>query len=55
MQSLAPRNRVHTSAVVFEEPRRLTVRRLELIEPGPADVIVEVQWTGISTGTERLL
>ncbi|MBP9202053.1 MAG: chlorophyll synthesis pathway protein BchC [Gemmatimonadales bacterium] len=46
---------MHTSAVVFEEPRRLTVRRLELIEPGPADVIVEVQWTGISTGTERLL
>lgn len=28
---------------------------LDLCEPGPSDVIVDMEWTGISTGTERLL
>jgi len=42
-------------AVVVEEPRRLALRRVELTPPGEADVVVEPEWTGISTGTERLL
>ncbi len=46
---------MQTTAVVIEEPERLALRRLELIEPGEADVVVSVQWSGISTGTERLL
>jgi 3-hydroxyethyl bacteriochlorophyllide a dehydrogenase len=29
--------------------------RLDLAEPGEADVVVDVAWSGISTGTERLL
>ena len=55
MQVLVPRSRVHTTAVVFEEPHRLALRPLAVAEPGPADVVVGVEWTGISTGTERLL
>ena len=31
------------------------MRRLQLPEPGPADLVVDVEWSGISTGTERLL
>ncbi len=44
-----------TLAVVIEAPERLSLRRLELNDPGPGDVVVEVAWSGISTGTERLL
>ena len=46
---------VDTMAVVLEKPERLAVRRLSLSPPGAADVVVEVAWSGISTGTERLL
>jgi len=42
-------------AVVLEEPGRLVLRRLGLSAPGPEDVVVDVSWTGVSTGTERLL
>jgi bacteriochlorophyllide a dehydrogenase len=42
-------------AVVLEEPGRLVLRRLALASPGPEDVVVDVSWTGVSTGTERLL
>src|SRR4051794_8992080 len=44
-----------TVAVVLEAPERLSLRRLALTPPGEADVVVDVEWTGISTGTERLL
>lgn len=44
-----------TLAVVFEEPESLSVRRLPLVAPADEDVIVSVAWSGISTGTERLL
>ncbi|WP_029414701.1 chlorophyll synthesis pathway protein BchC [Brevundimonas bacteroides] len=44
-----------TLAVVMEEPRRLAMRRLALRPAGPDDVVVEVDVSGISTGTERLL
>ncbi|MEM7081598.1 MAG: chlorophyll synthesis pathway protein BchC [Pseudomonadota bacterium] len=42
-------------AVVLDEPHKLCVRELDLTPPGPTDVVVEVEWSGISTGTERLL
>ncbi len=42
-------------AVVIEEPERLTLTELPLSPAGDGDVIVDVQWSGISTGTERLL
>jgi bacteriochlorophyllide a dehydrogenase len=46
---------MNTIAVVFEGPERLALTRLELSAPGEADVVVDVGWSGISTGTERLL
>ena len=42
-------------AVVFEAPGTLALRELALVAPTAADVVVDVEWTGISTGTERLL
>jgi 3-hydroxyethyl bacteriochlorophyllide a dehydrogenase len=45
---------LNTLAVVLERPETLVLRSLELNEPGPEDVVVEVDWSGVSTGTERL-
>ena len=42
-------------AVVLEQPERLFLQRLPLTPPEPGDVIVDMEWSGISTGTERLL
>lgn len=44
-----------TTAVVLEAPERLALGRLALSPPTDADVVVDVEWSGISTGTERLL
>ncbi len=44
-----------TLAVVFEQPETLSLRRLSLVSPADEDVIVAIRWSGISTGTERLL
>jgi 3-hydroxyethyl bacteriochlorophyllide a dehydrogenase len=44
-----------TLAVLLKAPESLALSRLPLIEPGEADVVVDVAWSGISTGTERLL
>jgi 3-hydroxyethyl bacteriochlorophyllide a dehydrogenase len=42
-------------AVVFEHPETLAVRHLPLTPPSGEDVVVDIEWSGISTGTERLL
>ncbi|AGA91697.1 2-desacetyl-2-hydroxyethyl bacteriochlorophyllide A dehydrogenase [Thioflavicoccus mobilis 8321] len=43
-------------AVVLEQPERLALSRLDLSPPpGDEDVVVDIDWSGISTGTERLL
>jgi 3-hydroxyethyl bacteriochlorophyllide a dehydrogenase len=42
-------------AVVLEKPQQLVLSRLDLSTPGEEDVIVDMEWSGISTGTERLL
>ncbi len=44
-----------TLAVVLEAPERLALDRVELAPPEAEDVLVAVEWSGISTGTERLL
>jgi len=44
-----------TLAVVVEKPEHLAVKQLELTPPEAEDVIVDIDWSGISTGTERLL
>ncbi len=46
---------MNTLAVVFDEPQTLALRTLPIDEPGDADVVIAVRYTGISTGTERLL
>lgn len=46
---------MHTRAIVFEQPRQLAVRELPLTDPGAADVVVDIAWSSISAGTERLL
>jgi 3-hydroxyethyl bacteriochlorophyllide a dehydrogenase len=42
-------------AVVLNKPEDLSVRRIALTPPGDTDVVVDIDWSGISTGTERLL
>ena len=44
-----------TKAVVLEQPEHLVLSQLTLDEAGEADVVVDIDWSGISTGTERLL
>lgn len=42
-------------AVVLAAPEDLALSRLALSDAGEEDVVVDVEWSGISTGTERLL
>lgn len=46
---------MNTHAVVFEQPRQLALRELPLVAPQAADVVVDIGWSSISAGTERLL
>ncbi len=43
------------TAVVFEEPGKLALRPVGLKERTSQDCLIDIEWTGISTGTERLL
>ncbi len=44
-----------THAVVLEQPEHLRVATLDLSDPVDSDVVVDIEFSGISTGTERLL
>ncbi|MEM1132895.1 MAG: chlorophyll synthesis pathway protein BchC [Pseudomonadota bacterium] len=44
-----------TSAIIIDSPGALAVRKIALNEMGEGDVLVDVHWSGISTGTEKLL
>ncbi len=46
---------VPVTAVVFEEPQAVAVRQLVVRPPEAGEVLVDVEWSGISTGTEKLL
>ena len=46
---------MHTLAVILEGPERLALQTLELNPVSEADVLVEIAWSGISSGTEKLL
>jgi 3-hydroxyethyl bacteriochlorophyllide a dehydrogenase len=46
---------LHTLAVLLEKPGHLRLERVGLCAPDASDVLVEVQASGISTGTEKLL
>lgn len=43
------------TAVMIEAPRKLSLKTLSLAPVEPGDVVVDVRWSGISTGTEKLL
>ena len=42
-------------AVILESPEALSLRRLALTDVTAADVVVDIHWSGISSGTEKLL
>jgi 3-hydroxyethyl bacteriochlorophyllide a dehydrogenase len=46
---------METQAVVMEGPGRIDVACLPLTDPVSGDIVVDIDWSGISTGTERLL
>src|SRR6202012_2452615 len=47
--------RMDTMAVVLNEPEHLALSRVQLANAGDEDVVVDIEGSGISTGTERLL
>lgn len=46
---------METIAVVLQQPGQIALSRLPLTAPADGDVVVDVEFSGISTGTERLL
>lgn len=47
--------RMQSLAVILERPERVALQSLELNPTGTNDVLVEIAWSGISSGTEKLL
>ena len=46
---------MNTLAVILEAPERIALRALEMKPVEASDVLVEIAYSGISTGTEKLL
>jgi 3-hydroxyethyl bacteriochlorophyllide a dehydrogenase len=46
---------MQTVAVVLQHPEQLSLSAVELLPAQDTDIIVDIEWSGISTGTERLL
>ncbi|MEL6287698.1 MAG: chlorophyll synthesis pathway protein BchC [Pseudomonadota bacterium] len=46
---------MQTPAVVIDAPKKLSVRSVALAVPGADDVVVDVAYSGVSSGTERLI
>ena len=46
---------MNTMAIVLERPEHIAFSRLELTPPSDDDVVVDIEYSGISTGTEKLL
>ena len=44
-----------TLAVVINAPEKLELRRVQLTSPAADQAVVDIEWSGISTGTEKLL
>lgn len=45
---------MHSTAVILEGPRRLSLAQVPLFDPAADDLVVDIQYSGISTGTEKL-
>ena len=54
-KSRSPTASAEARAVMFDEPGKLALRTVQLPDPEPDEVLVDIAWSGISTGTERLL
>ncbi len=54
-QRAADREILAARAVVFLGSAKVNVERLELTPPDEGDAIIDIDWSGISTGTERLM
>jgi 3-hydroxyethyl bacteriochlorophyllide a dehydrogenase len=46
---------MRTTAVILHEARRLQLEAVDLDDPRASDVVVDIAYSGISAGTERLL
>jgi 3-hydroxyethyl bacteriochlorophyllide a dehydrogenase len=46
---------METIAVVLQQPEQIELAKLALTAPTADDLVVDVDWSGVSTGTERLL
>jgi 3-hydroxyethyl bacteriochlorophyllide a dehydrogenase len=46
---------METLAVVVEGPGQVALKRLAIAAPKPGDLVVAVAWSGVSTGTEKLM
>jgi 3-hydroxyethyl bacteriochlorophyllide a dehydrogenase len=46
---------MNTQAVVLAQPEQLRLCELPLSDPTDMDAVVDIEWSGISTGTEKLL
>ena len=46
---------MNTLAIIMQAPKDLRLDRVNLIPPGEDDVVIDVEWSGVSAGTERLL
>jgi bacteriochlorophyllide a dehydrogenase len=46
---------MQATAVIFKEPEQVVLRALNLTPPEESDAVVDIDWSGVSTGTERLL
>lgn len=44
-----------TQAVLLEKPERVRFSDIDLDAPRDGDLVVDIEWSGISTGTEKLL
>ncbi len=49
------RDSVKTQAVLLEKPEHVSLGCVDLNAPEAGDLVVDIEWSGISTGTERLL
>lgn len=46
---------MQTDAIIMTAPGQIGLGTLPLVAPKPADAVVDIAWSGISTGTEKLL
>jgi 3-hydroxyethyl bacteriochlorophyllide a dehydrogenase len=45
---------VNCTSVILEAPKTIGLAELALPDPGPQDMVVDIRYSGISTGTEKL-